>query len=156
MVAIKKSKTVSWTHHARAKMNFYRLSEARVRRVLNAPKRTEEGVAPKTVAMMQPASLIFKIKRDAVAAFDFDRGRGQVSAGTPVKSSRTWNDKAPKNESWSQEIWVMVEDSHDRRTIISAWRYPGRTRPKSETALAKMREEYRSFTAQRVDGGDKQ
>jgi hypothetical protein len=35
-------------------MAFYRLSEGRVRRVLHSPRRTEEGVAPGTIALMQP------------------------------------------------------------------------------------------------------
>ena len=42
-----------WTHHAIRKMAFYRLSEGRIRRVLRNPARTEEGIAPGTVAMMQ-------------------------------------------------------------------------------------------------------
>lgn len=53
----KKSKILHWTYHARDKMRFYRLSEQRVRRVLHSPRRIEEGIAPKTVAMMQPASI---------------------------------------------------------------------------------------------------
>jgi hypothetical protein len=108
---LSRSRAVSWTNHARAKMNFYRLSEARVLRVLHSPNRIEEGVAPKTIAMMQPTSL--------------------------------------RDRTWTQEIWVMVEDLRDRRTIISAWRYPGKTKPRSEISLAKMREEYRVFTEER-------
>lgn len=65
-------------------MRFYGLSEQRVRRVLHSPKRTEEGIAPNTVAMMQVAG----------------------SAKHPY------------------EIWVMVQKSK----IISAWKYPGRTK----------------------------
>ena len=38
-------------------MRHYGLSPARVRRVLHAPRRIEEGIAPNTVAMMQPTSL---------------------------------------------------------------------------------------------------
>ena len=49
--------TLQWTLHAQAKMRQYRLSPARVRRVLHSPRRVEEGVAPKTIAAMQPASL---------------------------------------------------------------------------------------------------
>jgi hypothetical protein len=52
---IKNSKTIRWTMHSRAKMRYYGLSESRVKRVLNSPKRIEEGIAPKTVAMMQSA-----------------------------------------------------------------------------------------------------
>jgi len=50
-----KSSSVFWTKHAREKMKFYRLSEARVKRVLHHPDRVEEGIAPKTMATMQKA-----------------------------------------------------------------------------------------------------
>ena len=114
MPLIKKPVILSWTHHAQAKMQFYRLSPARVRRVLHAPKRTEEGIAPKTVAMMQPASL---------------------------KSA----------ERWTQEIWVMIQDRGSERKVISAWRYPGVTKPRDAATVALMRKEYDEFVEK---GGD--
>jgi hypothetical protein len=43
-----------WTLHAREKMEFYRLSPARVLRAFHNPHRVEEGIAPKTIAVMQP------------------------------------------------------------------------------------------------------
>jgi hypothetical protein len=46
-----------WTTHAKVKMSYYGLSESRVKRVLRSPARTEEGIAPKTIAYMQPASI---------------------------------------------------------------------------------------------------
>lgn len=101
MIIVGKSKTLFWTNHAKSKMSFYRLSEQRVRRVLNSPKRVEEGIAPKTIAMMQPASI------------------------------RTIGGK----QNWNQEIWVMTQEakrkgqSAKRVKIISAWRYPGVTKP---------------------------
>jgi hypothetical protein len=102
------SKTLVWTLHARAKMNFYRLSQGRVRRVLHSPRRVEEGVAPKTIAMMQPASL---------------------------KTATTW----------TQEIWVMVQDAGAKRKVISAWRYPGVTKPRA--VLTMMQKEYHEYAA---------
>ncbi|OGY59157.1 MAG: hypothetical protein A3F24_00275 [Candidatus Colwellbacteria bacterium RIFCSPHIGHO2_12_FULL_44_17] len=84
-----REKKLEWTRHVRAKMRFYGLSEQRVRRVLHTPKRIEEGVAERTVAMMQ-------------------------SAGSP---------KHP------YEIWTMVRDMSTTRRVISAWRYPGVTKP---------------------------
>ena len=36
-------------------MRQYRISEGLVRRIIRSPKRMEEGVAPDTVAVMQPA-----------------------------------------------------------------------------------------------------
>jgi hypothetical protein len=105
VIVIPKPKILHWTWHSREKMNFYRLSEARVRRVLHSPFRTEEGVAPKTWASMQPA------------------GNGK------------------------HEIWVMYEDVGSKRKIISAWRYPGRTKPRSEAVLGVMRQEYANYLA---------
>lgn len=80
---------VIWTHHAKSKMRFYGLSESRIRRVLNSPKRIEEGIAENTIAMMQLAG----------------------------------SKKHP------YEVWVMLQDEKDKRRIISAWRYPGITKP---------------------------
>lgn len=57
-IVLKKQKLLHWTHHSRNKMRYYRLSETRVKRVLRAPFRTEEGIVPKTVAYMQQAGSI--------------------------------------------------------------------------------------------------
>lgn len=89
MLTVKKPRALFWTAHAKAKMRQYGLSEFRVRRIIHTPKRTEEGIAPKTIAMMQ-------------------------SAGSK---------KHP------YELWVMVQDVKDKRKVISAWRYPGVTKP---------------------------
>jgi hypothetical protein len=78
-----------WTRHARAKMRYWSLSEARVKRVLHMPLRVEGGIAPHTVAMLQAAG----------------------------------SKKHP------YEIWVMVNDRGKERRVISAWRYPARTKP---------------------------
>lgn len=109
---LKQQNILHWTVHARAKMDYYRLSPGRVRRVLNSPQRTEEGVAPKTIAMMQPASL------------------KKTTAG---------------KETWSQEIWVMVEDRKKERTVISAWRYPGVTKPRDGISVAFLAKEYNEY-----------
>jgi hypothetical protein len=49
-----------------------------------------------------------------------------------------------QKESWTQEIWVMVQDVADARKIISAWRYPGVTKPRDAEFLKK---EYGEFLA---------
>jgi hypothetical protein len=119
---ISKPKTLIFTRHARAKMAFYKLSEARVRRVLHSPRRTEEGVAPKTVAMMQPASIRREIRK-------------------------TGRDQGKFLETWSYEIWVMFQESPVGHKIISAWRYPGITKPRSPVAVKLMQREYNEFIA---------
>jgi hypothetical protein len=45
-----------WTVHSIEKMRYYGLSEARIKRVINNPKRKELGIAPGTIAVMQPNS----------------------------------------------------------------------------------------------------
>lgn len=90
-----------WTNHVKGKMVYYGISESLIKRIVRFPKRKETGVAEKTIAVMQPTS----------------------------------NKKKP------QEIWVMYQlrrpqgselrtygkavASEEKKTIISAWRYPG-------------------------------
>lgn len=81
-------------------MRQYGLSESRVKRVMHTPKRIEEGIAPKTVAMMQ----------------------------------RAGSEKHP------YEIWIMISDKVDKRNIVSAWRYPGITKPGEPLPEAILRE----------------
>jgi len=135
MPFINRPAKLEWTLHARAKMNHYRLSPARVRHVLHSPKRIEEGVAPKTVAMMQPASLKTTGSRVAGAGGRMGMGSGRF-ATSPASTAR--------QESWTQEIWVMVQDAAGTRKVISAWRYPGVTKPRDAAFLKK---EYGEFLA---------
>jgi hypothetical protein len=51
---------IHWTKHSEKKIKFYNLSKQRLKRVLLKPYRIEEGIAPNTLALMQPA----KIKKD--------------------------------------------------------------------------------------------
>jgi hypothetical protein len=119
-----------WTSHAKAKMHFYKLSEGRVRRVLQTPRRVEEGVAPDTIALMQPTSFR-TVRKEVVPA----------KAGTRASSC----DSRMFKEVWSQEIWVMVQDDERGRKVISAWRYPGMSKVRSVVALQMAREEYDEF-----------
>jgi len=98
MVLLKKQKPFHWTSHAKSKMMFYRLSESRIRRALHSPNRIEEGIAPDTIAIMQPLTI-----------------KGKMENGK-------------RKEVWSQEIWVMIEETKKERRIISVWRYPGMTK----------------------------
>ena len=114
---LKFAKEISWTKHAQAKMRFYGLSEQRVRRVLNSPKRTEEGIAPNTAAMMQPASI-------------------KTKDGKQIWSQEIWVmvQKIQKSKCKNQNDNVKIKNVGNLKTtakikIISAWRYPGLTKP---------------------------
>ncbi len=52
----KNTERFEWTLHSASKMKQYSLSENRVKRVINNPKRKEVGIAPGTIAVMQPNS----------------------------------------------------------------------------------------------------
>jgi len=71
----KNTERVSWTRHAKEKMRYYGLSEGRIKRVLSNPKRIEEGIAPNTIAIMQPAGtkkhpteiwLMYQVKKSKI------------------------------------------------------------------------------------------
>jgi hypothetical protein len=47
------ARTFHWTLHALGKLQHYKLSQSRVRRIVHSPHRIEEGIAPGTIAMMQ-------------------------------------------------------------------------------------------------------
>lgn len=49
----KDGKNTLWTNHVKKKMQYYGLSEQRLKRVLRNPDRIEEGIAPNTLAIMQ-------------------------------------------------------------------------------------------------------
>jgi hypothetical protein len=88
-----------FTLHAQYKMKQYGLSEQRVRNVMRNPKRREEGIVSRTVAVMQPVS--------------------------PKKIDNNKSARLGK-EVWKQEIWVMFQNfAKQKIRIISAWRYPG-------------------------------
>lgn len=49
----KDDKHYHWTAHSKHKMLQYQISESLVKRIIRSPKRIEEGIAPKTFAVMQ-------------------------------------------------------------------------------------------------------
>lgn len=55
LLKLPEKEKIVWTNHVKDKMRYYRLSQAQVLRILRRPGRKEEGIAPQTVAAMQPA-----------------------------------------------------------------------------------------------------
>lgn len=49
----KDDKNFSWTQHVKNKMLHYRISEQKIKTILKNPARKEEGIAPKTLAVMK-------------------------------------------------------------------------------------------------------
>lgn len=98
-----------WTEHAKIKLRQYRLSEARVKRVLRFPKRREVGVAPETVAGMQPAG----------------------SKQHPYEIWVMWEEKIKKRKEKGkiEERNFLKKNFLDKNKIkiISVWKYPGKS-----------------------------
>ena len=112
----KDDKFFLWTRHIKDKMLFYRISEQKIKTILKSPDRKEEGIAPNTNAVMK-------------------------------------RNDTPKRK---EEIWVMYQNSANRKTrgmnrqspightlvangskkiMISAWRYPGKSKPGKEIPI---------------------
>ena len=109
-----------WTRHIKNKMLFYGLSESRIRAVVRNPKRVEEGIAPQTVAAMQPKAS--GKKKEEIWVMYRTAKRSQTDADLNADSRRQ-----------DQENGQRMSASRLRQSapvlMISAWRYPGVTKP---------------------------
>jgi hypothetical protein len=104
-----KYKKLLWTEHSKIKMKQYGLSKQKLLGILYKPERKEQGIVPGTTAVMKTNKVFFKVKQ--------------------ISLSKAWQRprKAPG------EIWLMYKDIKTAmvptRKIISAWRYPGISKP---------------------------
>ncbi len=101
-----------WTEHVKVKMRQYGLSKQKIFSILRKPERCEVGIAPGTNAVMRTNKIFFNSK--------------QVSLKDAFKPK-----KAPG------EIWIMYRDTPEYRKIISAWRFPGVSKPGEEIPIPK-------------------
>lgn len=85
------------------KMQFYGISESKVKNIINRPTRVEEGIAPNTAAVMQPAP-----------------------SETPQEIWVMYQTAAQKTKNPTPQTGGVVSRGKPSLiTIISAWRYPG-------------------------------
>lgn len=106
-------KKLFWTEHSKIKMKQYGLSKQKLLGILYRPERKEQGIALGTTAVMKTNKVFFKEKK--------------------ITLDNAW--KKPKKA--PGEIWIMYRDSKESaqkgaaqiRKIISAWRYPGISKP---------------------------
>lgn len=110
-------------------MRFHRLSKQRVRRVLNSPQRIEEGIAPGTIAMMQRAG---SVKHPYEIWTMIQRTQ------TDADDTRIHTGKFLRKSALSRRKSASIK-------VISAWKYPGRTKPSSEIALDFLHREYGDY-----------
>jgi len=104
-------KKLHWTEHSKIKMKQYGLSKQKLLGILHRPERKEQGIAPGTLAVMRTNKVFFKEKK--------------------ITLSKAW--QKPKRA--PGEIWIMYKDTKDFRKIISAWRYPGISKPGEEIPI---------------------
>ncbi|TSC90818.1 MAG: Uncharacterized protein CEN90_777 [Parcubacteria group bacterium Licking1014_17] len=89
-----------WTSHVTGKMAYYGISESLIKRIVRFPKRKEEGIAPGTVAVMQPGS-------------------------NKKKPSEIWVMYQEIKSRQNPEEKNKIQLTMPKKRIISAWRYPG-------------------------------
>ena len=99
-----KYRKIYWTDHSKIKMRQYGLSKSKLLQLIYKPERKERGIADGTVAVMSSFA------------------RSGVARQTESKSQFKYK-KAPG------EVWLMYKDDQSLRKIISAWRYPGISKP---------------------------
>jgi hypothetical protein len=107
-------KKIHWTEHSKLKMKQYGLSKQKLLGILSRPERREKGIVPGTLAVMKTNKVFFREKK--------------------VTPASAWKPrKAPG------EIWIMYKDvkiaTVPTRKIISAWRYPGISKPGEEIPI---------------------
>lgn len=100
-----------WTGHAWQKMQYYGISEGRIKRIIRFPTRIEEGIADETVAVMQPAGT--KNYQEIWVMY----------ALTENKRPTTNN----KKENPLDNVQRFLGSTGKRIRIITAWRYPGKS-----------------------------
>lgn len=111
---VEKYRKLHWTEHSKIKMRQYGLSKIKLINLIYKPERREEGIVPGTTAVMKTNK-------------NYKNGRLKAS----VVGFHKKLEKAPG------EIWLMYKDVKGERKIISAWRYPGITKPGDEIPIPK-------------------
>ena len=117
----KDDKKYSWTNHVWSKMQFYGISESRIKRIIRFPKRIEEGIVEKTVAVMQPAGT--KRYQEIWVMYKLASGRANSKFHPPAGGP---NSKQKKIK------------------IITAWRFPGKS-PERDPVPAEVIKEIRAL-----------
>ena len=137
MLIIQKSSGMHWTLHAKAKMHFYGISEQRVKRILHTPKRVEEGIAPDTIAVMQPAGSA-KHPHELWVMMAQNSKMDNTTQPSPGVTAGTARDMG-KTRPVKYGVAVPPRAEFHGVKIISVWRYPGTTKPGEPLPQAVLR-----------------
>jgi len=127
-------KKLYWTEHSKIKMKQYGLSKQKLLGILYRPERKEQGIVPGTTAVMKTNK---KYTSKTVSLF---KDKEQGLHPHTRSFSRNFGVGARKAPG---EIWLMYRDTKESlrqgsgqvRKIISAWRYPGISKPGEEIPI---------------------
>ncbi len=97
-----------WTQHVVDKMRYYAISENLVKRIIRFPQRQEDGIAERTVAVMQAGPN----KKKPQEIWVMYQEKTSTRNGTKTKG----------NDLMEQ---FLNSQSQQQKIIISTWRYPG-------------------------------
>ena len=112
----KDDKFFLWTRHIKDKMLFYRISEQKIKTILKSPDRKEEGIAPNTNAVMKRNDT--PKRKEEIWIMYTDSTNSKLQNANRKKSSR-----------------YTLMASGSKKIMISAWRYPGKSKPGKEIPI---------------------
>ncbi|OGZ67730.1 MAG: hypothetical protein A3D35_03680 [Candidatus Staskawiczbacteria bacterium RIFCSPHIGHO2_02_FULL_34_9] len=111
---VEKYRKIQWTEHSKIKMRQYGLSQTKLINLIHKPERKEQGIVPGTKAVMKTNK-------------SYSNNKLKLVVKKPYQNVK----KSPG------EVWLMYKDVKDERRVISAWRYPGVTKPGEEIPIPK-------------------
>lgn len=124
--------TTHWTSHVKDKMVHYGLGEGRIRRVIKNGARREVGVAPNTIAVMQRNDTpkrkeeIWVMLQEAKKQENKKAIEQENRKALKQVNTATTNQKNKKTTGPEDLLRILQKP---KMTIISAWRYPGVSKP---------------------------
>ncbi len=132
-----------WTHHARDKMRYYRLTESRLKRIIRHPARTEEAVLEGAVACMQPSegkkyaeiwTMYVLVRKGGFRGNMLSRSDSSAPAADFANSRmrflRLWRRPSKPHPPLSRKHISSTASQFfggSKIKIITAWRYPGKS-----------------------------
>ena len=110
-----------WTGHAWEKMQYYGISEGRIKRIIRFPTRIEEGIAENTIAVMSPYG------RSTVGGQPYSGEIWVMYALTINKRQTIDNSRKQTKENTLDNVQQFLGNTGKKIRIITAWRYPGKS-----------------------------
>ena len=114
---IVKFRKLVWTEHSKIKMRQYGLSKQKLLGILYKPERKEQGIVPGTTAVMKTNK---KFVNKTISL---------LKNPPPSHEASVWRRKPAPGEIWLMYKDIKKQQEGQIRKIISAWRYPGISKP---------------------------